>query len=406
VSTRTLSLFSGVGGLDLGLQRAGWEHVGFCEWIPYARDVLRERFPGVRVTDDVTTLDPLEFAPVDLVCFGSPCQDVSTAGTRRGLAGERSGLFFEAVRVVEALRPRAILMENVPGLFSSQGGRDFGTVLAELAEVGYGLGWRVLDSRFFGVPQRRRRVFIVGARADGDPRAAAGRAGEVLSVGSSCPRHPPTGQASDEDYPGAAEVGSGGDGAGRLGGGGDRLDGEGGGVGVDLPIAQDSLLGDGNALSLGGPGDPAFALCALGPGAVASLRAGWAEGGPDVDDAQAGRLVVQGFDSYNQAVTGDVAHTLSVLGEPPVAFLGEREVDVSPPLDCASDPARNQPSATVLEGNVVRKLTPLECERLQGFPEGWTDLGGTSDGKRYHALGNAVTVPVAEWIGRRMIQFL
>jgi hypothetical protein len=118
-----------------------------------------------------------------------PLPGLSVAGRRAGLAGERSGLFHEFARIADALRPRWLLVENVPGLLSSNGGRDFGVVLGTLADLGYGVAWRILDSRFFGVPQRRRRVFIVGALADGDPRAAAERAGEVLAVGSRCDRH-------------------------------------------------------------------------------------------------------------------------------------------------------------------------------------------------------------------------
>jgi DNA (cytosine-5)-methyltransferase 1 len=131
--------------------------------------------------------------PCDLLCGGFPCQDLSVAGQRRGLTGgERSSLFFEFARIAESVRPRWLLVENVPGLLSSDGGRDFGIVVGTLADIGYGLAWRILDSRFFGVPQRRRRVFIVGALIDDDPRAAAERAGQVLAVGTRCPRHPAT----------------------------------------------------------------------------------------------------------------------------------------------------------------------------------------------------------------------
>ena len=214
-----VSLFSGIGGMDAGLHAAGWRPVLFCEADPYRRDVLRDRFPGVPVYDDVRTLgEPAwrvaadgDGAPADegrweagsglpvrgdvaLVCGGFPCQDLSVAGQRRGLAGERSSLFFEFARVADAVRPAWLLIENVPGLFSSPGrdretgidrsGADFAVVLGTLADLGYGVAWRVLDSRFFGVPQRRRRVFIVGARADGDSRAAAERAGEVLALGT------------------------------------------------------------------------------------------------------------------------------------------------------------------------------------------------------------------------------
>lgn len=203
---RVGSLFSGIGGLDLGLHRAGHEHAFFCEADAYRRDVLRVRWPGVPVFGDVRTLGEPAWgvatdergASVDfgrweagtgLLCGGFPCQDLSVAGKRAGLDGDRSGLFFEFARIIESVRPGWLLVENVPGLLSSQGGRDFGVVLGTLADLGYGVAWRIVDSRFFGVPQRRRRVFIVGAVADGDTRAAAERAGEILAVGQGCARH-------------------------------------------------------------------------------------------------------------------------------------------------------------------------------------------------------------------------
>lgn len=218
------SLFSGIGGMDAGLARAGFRHVGFCESDAYRRDVLRARFPGVPVHDDVCTLflgEPARGATperdsatvddgggqtgpgvsvrVDLLCGGFPCQDLSVAGKRAGLDGARSGLFFEFARIIGTIRPRFVLVENVPGLLSSNGGRDFGVVLETLADLGYGVAWRIVDSRFFGVPQRRRRVFILGVDARGDPRAAADRAGEILAVGSRCERHPAAGGKAGPD---------------------------------------------------------------------------------------------------------------------------------------------------------------------------------------------------------------
>ena len=163
-----LSLFTGVGGFDLGLERAGHTIVGQVEWDKKCQAILRKHWPGVSLWDDVSTYQPSVSA--DLVCGGFPCQDLSVAGKRAGLAGERSGLFHEAVRIADAvLQPGGwVLIENVPGLLSSNGGRDFGIVLASLAERGFhDLAWRVLDSRYFGVAQRRRRVFILGRRASG-----------------------------------------------------------------------------------------------------------------------------------------------------------------------------------------------------------------------------------------------
>ncbi|HRC62622.1 MAG TPA: DNA (cytosine-5-)-methyltransferase, partial [Dehalococcoidia bacterium] len=158
---RAGSTFSGVGGLDLGLRRAGLDHAFFAELDPWRRAVLAAHWPGVDVYDDVHAVRS-GAGPVDVLAGGFPCQDVSIAGHRRGLAGARSGLFFEFARIAADLQPRWLLVENVPGLLTANGGRDFGCVLAELADLGYGVAWRHLDARYFGVAQRRRRVFLVG----------------------------------------------------------------------------------------------------------------------------------------------------------------------------------------------------------------------------------------------------
>ena len=175
-----VSLFSGVGGIDLGLERAGMRVVLQCEKDAAARRVLARHWPGVPCFGDVHDVgadwrqrveSERGRGPVRVVAGGFPCQDLSVAGSQAGLAGERSGLFFEAARVADALLGDGgwLLIENVPGLFSSNGGRDFAIVLATLAELGFhDLAWRVLDSRYFGVPQRRRRVFILARRAAGD----------------------------------------------------------------------------------------------------------------------------------------------------------------------------------------------------------------------------------------------
>ena len=210
------SFFSGVGGLDLGLERAGWRTVSFSEIDPYASAVLAQRWPGIPNLGDIVQLaggigrgpehrnrdstgtqhESVDWHSATLWTGGFPCQDLSVAGKRRGLAGERSGLAFSFLDLVGRHRPRFVLLENVPGLLSSHGGKDFGTLLAALVELGYGVGYRVLDARYFGVPQRRRRVFILGDSAGG--RAGAERAAEVLSVGSRCRRHPPTGIEAGE----------------------------------------------------------------------------------------------------------------------------------------------------------------------------------------------------------------
>jgi site-specific DNA-cytosine methylase len=213
------SFFSGVGGLDLGLERAGWRTVSFSGIDPYASAVLAERWPGVPnlgsivdLAGDLHLQGPVfrrdgaddrsgrgneRIPAATLWTGGFPCQDLSVAGKRRGMVeGTRSGLAYSFLALAERHRPRFVLLENVPGLLSSHGGRDMAALLGALVELGYGVGYRVLDARYFGVPQRRRRVFILGDSLGG--RAGAERASEVLSIGSRCRRHPPTGIEAGE----------------------------------------------------------------------------------------------------------------------------------------------------------------------------------------------------------------
>jgi DNA (cytosine-5)-methyltransferase 1 len=197
--TTFVSLFSGVGGFDLGLERAGWRCVAQVEWDQQCQAVLAHHWPDVPRWSDVADVSGYELPPADVVAFGSPCQDLSVAGKRAGfIDGGRSNLFFDAIRIIKEMRdatgsvqPRFVIWENVVGALSSNQGDDFAAVLDALAEVGaVDIGWRVLDARWFGVPQRRRRVFVVadlagrcagavstepeGVRWDPDPCGASG----------------------------------------------------------------------------------------------------------------------------------------------------------------------------------------------------------------------------------------
>ncbi len=302
---KVASLFAGIGGFDLGLQRAGMSIELVCEIDPACQDVLRRHFPEARLVDDVREVH-IEPGSVDLICGGFPCQDVSRAGARRGLDGERSGLWFDFLRVCVDSRPRWVVVENVPGLLSSHGGRDFARVLQGLVELGYSVCWRILDSQYFGVPQRRRRLYLVA-------HLGAGCAEQVLFEPHGLRRN-------------AAAVRP----AGRR---------------TAVSFATDS------------GGHCAGLMMAVRP--------------PCYWDG------------------GQTADTLDVSG------LVKRQ----------TMPERRRFQAVIVqdaEGRQrLRRLTPLECERLQGFPDGWTE--GHADATRYRMLGNAVTVPVAEWIGRRII---
>lgn len=167
-----VSLFAGIGGFDLALERAGVKVVASVEWDAKAQEVLKRRFPQSQLFGDIqeVTGEQLIRAGFDpatgIITGGFPCQDLSVAGKRAGLAGKRSGLFWEICRLLDETRTQTVVLENVPGLLSSNQGRDMAVVIGALVERGYRVGWRVLDAQFFGVPQRRRRVFIVGCLRD------------------------------------------------------------------------------------------------------------------------------------------------------------------------------------------------------------------------------------------------
>lgn len=168
---KAVSLFAGVGGFDLALERNGVPVVASVEIDKNARKVLAKQFPNSAILEDVKEvtgeqLFKLGFESDGIIVGGFPCQDLSVAGKRAGLAGDRSGLFFEVTRILEETKAKYFILENVPGLLSSNKGRDMGTVVGTLDELGYSVAWRVLDAQYFGVPQRRRRVFIVGCLGD------------------------------------------------------------------------------------------------------------------------------------------------------------------------------------------------------------------------------------------------
>ena len=196
-----VSLFAGVGGFDLAMQRQGVKVVASVEIDKKCNEVLAKHFPDATQFTDVTTVKGEDlinagFNPSKgIITGGFPCQDLSVAGKRAGLAGERSGLFWEIARLVEETQTEYFVIENVPGLLTSNKGRDFGVVVGTMADIGYSLAWRVLDAQYFGVPQRRRRVFIVGRRASDSSSPA-----EILfkpdGLRRDTPQSRPTGQDS------------------------------------------------------------------------------------------------------------------------------------------------------------------------------------------------------------------
>lgn len=370
------SLFAGIGGFDLGFDRAGYSTRWRCEIEPFCQTVLNTKMPGVVTLPDVREIDGRSVAGIDVLCGGFPCQDVSVAGEGAGLDGERSGLFFQMARIVSELQPRWVVIENVPGLLSNRAGRDFATVLVELVERGYGVAWRILDSQYFGLAQRRDRVFLVcraGTRSDDSetvlferPRSAWGietreeaRTDVAATLRGSSARR------------GVHEPGRGGE---------------------DDSNLVCYALRENERNTSQGPGNyviaPAIAAC-LNPGHEA--KHSYAGDGGTLN-LIAHALTATMHKRHDEDTDTLIANTLlSGTG-------GTRTDDL------------NQTFTPTQYG--VRRLTPLECERLQGFPDGWTCLCGDGhrgssfckckDAPRYRALGNAVSVPVAQWIAERI----
>lgn len=299
-TTGLASFFAGIGGFDLGFEQAGMKTLWQCEIKPFCQDVLSYHWPNVPKATDIRQVQAEDIPAARVWAGGFPCQDISLArmGRRDGLNGTQSGLFFEFARLIEGGRPEFVVLENVAGLLSSNQGRDFGLVIRTLADLGYGVAWRVLDSRHFGIPQSRTRIFIVGSLRGPETAAA------VLFEP----------ECGDRD----SEKG--------------RSDGK--------KTISPFKISVGNSK--------------------------------------------QGF-------VKKLAHCLYAESA----------------RHTGTDWSRNY-VAYPNEG-LVRRLTPLETERLQGFPDGWTNVSKSIqdleklDSARYHACGNAVTVNVVEWIGARIM---
>ena len=242
-----ISLFSGIEAATVAWEPLGWEAVAFSEIDPFPSAVLAQRFPNVPNLGDITKVDWSEYrGAVDVVVGGSPCQSFSIAGNREGLKGE-SGLMFEYIRAVREIMPRYFVWENVPGALSCEKGAAFGQLLSEMDDLGYGLAWRVLDAQFFGVAQRRRRVFLVGCLGDAE------RAAEILFEPESLSWDSPSSREKRKELAADAERGVG---------------------GSCLPIntmiaTRGDKLGRGTGFGMGDDGEAQFTLSAAHSHAVA-----------------------------------------------------------------------------------------------------------------------------------------
>lgn len=399
------SLFSGIGGLDLGLERAGmrvaWQaEAEFDDGKLLPRqanaELLARRFPGVPNYGDVRGVHGRDVARVDVLCGGFPCQDLSVAGSRAGLAGQRSGLFHEFMRIAAEVAPTWVLIENVPGLLSSNDGRDMGTVLGVLADLGYGWAYRVLDAQYLGVAQRRRRVFIVGCLGD------AARAASVLLEPESCAGDSPPSREARESVAGTLAPGTHGRGANGYPGEVNHLVSDvvpalvqRYGKGTDSD-ASDALLPIAFMWQAGGNNDAS--------GAFADDFSPTLPRHQTVAVAYSTKLhntESNGAGKFYEEYAPSPCHPLAAGAHPPaIAYDAYNHIPTQDLAGTLSGGDAGNRMPHLFQGMAVRRLTPMECERLQGFPDRWTE--GFPDSTRYRMLGNAVCVPNATWLGRRM----
>ena len=486
------SVCSGIEAASVAWHPLGWEPQWFSEIESFPSEVLKQRFPDVPNLGDMTQLTSnptFNEKSIDLLVGGTPCQSFSVAGLRGGLADPRGNLMLTFLGLADAKKPKWIVWENVPGVLSSNGGKDFGTFLGALAELGYGFAYRVLDAQHFGVAQRRRRVFVVGYLGDWRPAAA------VLFESESLQRNPKQSRAKREEAPTDAQgcVGEsskswwdGGQTAATLtkqnAGGNQRMPdkdnfgavieqvaqpqyfeshpndsrvtgphdigntvsaryGTGGGntplVSQPIPIHDqatrfqgkrgDKQDGKGNGLGIGNEGDVMNTLTKADKHAVAQPIAVDAYNyttneritqtiRSQKSDTEHIGAVMQpiSLDCYNQSVTGD---KVGVIREQHGTNMNAIAVDAynqtineKTTQTIGSSASDINHIGGVLQTMAIRRLTPKECERLQGFPDDWTKIHYHKNGKpkecpdgpRYKACGNSMAVPVMRWIGERI----
>lgn len=380
-----MSLCDGIGAVHVAWHPLGWRCAWVSEIAPFPAAVVEKRW-GFRNLGDMRLIrSACGDQTIDLVAGGTPCQSFSIAGLRKGLADPRGNLALVFLSIMDRLRPRWILWENVPGVLSSSGGRDFGAFLGALAQLRYGFAWRVLDAQFFGVPQRRRRVFVVGH--SGDWRAAAQVLFEPESLcGNSAPR-PPARQA----------------------------------VARTLTSSTGGCSGkEQQHTFVGADGRPLNALCMAHGQAGAEIAVNLA---PTLSCNHEAPIV-----------TGAAVDLPAYAFQPRIGRCGRGYPSpVVPTLTVAG--ATSDSGSCVVNDAVVRRLTPREYERLQGFPDDYTLIEMprrqrrsidaiearylrradpyltddqiahlVADGPRYRALGNSMAVPVMAWIGKRIDQ--
>ena len=434
---RYLSVCSGIEAATVAWSSLGWKAAGFAEIDKFPSAVLDHHYPNVPNHGDFTTIKADDVGPIDLLVGGTPCQSFSIAGLRGGLDDDRGNLALEFLKLAQRTRPRWMVWENVPGVLSSNGGRDFGSILGGMVELGYGVFRRVLDAQYFGLAQRRKRVFVVGYLGDWRPAAA------VLLERESLSWNPPPRRKARQDIGHTISA--------RTKGGG--------GLGTDFDCDGGLIASTGNVahcLNAGGMGridyesetlithalrgegfdaseDGTGRGTPLVPVPIQSVQAVREKRQNGIGIGQAGddaMFTLTGRDRHAVAFSckdhgadaGELAPTLRAMGHDgshanaggqlAVAFHENQRGELTENITAGSlkvgggKPGQGYPA--IQNGSSVRRLTPRECERLQGFPDDYTRIpyrnGWAADGPRYKALGNSMAVPCMAWIGKRISQ--
>ena len=395
------SVCSGIEAASVAWHNLGWEPQWFSEIEQFPSEVLKYHFPHVPNLGDMTTINQNPIAderPIDLLVGGTPCQSFSVAGLRKGLDDPRGNLMLTFLSIADKFRPKWVVWENVPGVLSSNGGRDFGTFLGALGELGYGFAYRVLDAQYFGVAQRRRRVFVVGYL--GDWRVAAA----VLFESESLQGNTKPSRKKREEVASNAEGSVGTTGIPNVCPT----------IGCELakqvnnqmimnaeaffhvvnlqPIAYSFDALSSNSMKSSNPDSGCRAVDVAKTLDTAT---------PEPSKNQGGIAIAQPIPIHDQATRFNGKRGNKQDGKGNGLGIGQ-EYDPSPTLTKGDRHA-------VATNMAIRRLTPKECERLQGFPDDWTKIPYRNkqadqcpDGPRYKACGNSMAVPVMRWIGERI----
>jgi DNA (cytosine-5)-methyltransferase 1 len=367
------SVCSGIEAASCAWHPLGWRAAFLSEIEPFPSAVLAHHYPTVPNLGDMTKFKEWPDAAIDVLVGGTPCQSFSVAGLRKGLADPRGNLMLTYLAIAERYAPRWLVWENVPGVLSSNGGRDFGTLLGGLAELGYGFAYRILDAQFFGVAQRRRRVFVVGHFGDWRRAAAVLFERESL-LGNPAPRR----EARQGIAPTLSACTKGG-----------------GGLGTDFECDGGLIPSVARALTTSNQRIDAETETLL-PFDTTQITSPTCRSQPRHGDpchplAASAHAPAIAFDckasGQNGFGVGEIASTMRSMGHH-----GSHQ--------------NGGGHQAVMSGSAVRRLTPRECERLQGFADDYTLINvrgkPAADGPRYKALGNSMAVPVMRWIGERI----